>query len=435
MRTNRGTPLAVAVIALLVGLAVGRFLAFDAPGAAAPLGAGEDAVRRLERAVAENPDDVPSWQALGTAATQRAAETGDPSFYGLAERALTRAADLAPGAPETLLARGHLALALHDFAEARALATQALRQRPRSADVRGVLVDAAVELGDYEAAAEHLQAMLDQRPALPALARASYLRELHGDLPGAVEAMQRAETAGSGSAFELATVRVLLGDLHRMAGDVDAAAGAYDRALAVRPALVAAEVGLARVEVARGDTGAAIERLEAVVDRFPQPDAVILLGDLHARAGAPERAGEQYALARALTRLQAEAGQNIDLELALFEADRGEDPQRAVALATRAYEERPDNVFAADALAWAHFRNGRPEAAVPLITDALRLGTADPLLRYHAAEIFAATGETERARAELATAAGSQPWFPPAHADRARALATELGVAWPAGDA
>jgi hypothetical protein len=58
---------------------------------------------------------------------------------------------------------------------------------------------------------------------------------------------------------------------------------------------------------------------------------------------------------RAVADLQGEQGQVVDLEMALFEADAGE-PARALELAQRAYDARPDNVFTTDALAWATFR-------------------------------------------------------------------------------
>lgn len=429
------TGITVAVMALLAGVAIGRFVAFEPAGApvesVVTAGASEDRIATLERAVEAEPADVASWQALGSAYTQRAFEVGDPAFYTLAARALDRAEALDPDEPGTLLGHGHLALALHDFAEAQEYAQRARAQRPHSAEILGVLVDAAVELGDYEAASAHLQDMLDRRPGLPALARTSYLRELHGDLPGAVEAMQRAESAGSGSAFDVATVQALLGDLHWARGALDDARAAYQRALDTSPGIVAGDVGVARVEAAQGDTSSAIERLTAVVDRFPRPDAVILLGELHSHVGDADRARQQYALARTLARLQEDAGQNVDLELAVFEADRGDDPDRAVGLARQAYDARPANVYAADALAWALLRAGRAEEAVPLMEEALRLGSADPLVRYHAAEVFAATGDEERARVELAAALDGNPWFSFAHRERAAELADQLGLAAP----
>lgn len=421
----------LAVVGVLTGLALGRFATFDADPRARRPAAWTDPVTVLERRLVSAPDDVQAWRALGVHYVRRGNATGDPTAYAQAERAIARADELEPDAPSTALVEADLALALHDFRRARHLGTLALDGMPRNADALGVLVDANVELGDYDAAATHLAAMLDRRPALPALARASYLRELHGDLDGAVDAMRQAEVAGSATPTEAARVAALLGDLERRRGRPDAAADAYGRALAVDPTQIEATIGSARLEIARGELDAAVERLSGLVDRFPRPDAVILLGDLHAASGRRDEAADAYELARGLIALQADAGQTVDLELALFEADHG-DAAHAVALAETAYDARPDNVYAADALAWARFRAGDTDGAVELVAAATRLGTADPELRYHAAAILTAAQRPDEARQHLAWVIGSDPWFSLTYRSRAGRLAHELGLDVPA---
>lgn len=432
---------ALAVVALLAGLGVGRFVTAGEPDPSGPVTAAvtpvasgdslEARVSRLEEAVEADPEDAASWQALGLAYVKQAQETADPSFYDLAERALGRAEKLAPEDPRTLLGQGRLALARHDFGKARRLGQQARDLAPYDAAVLGVLVDANVELGRYERAADRLEEMLDLEPGLPALSRVSYLRELHGDLPGAVDAMQQAEAAGPDAGFEASLVTALLGDLRLKQGDVDAAERAYQRALARSSDQLAAEVGLARVEAIRGDLVAATTRLEELVDRNPRPDAAILLGSLQSLEGREEEAARTDELVRTIVRLQQDAGQSVDLELAVFEADRG-DPARAVELARAAYEARPDNVFAADALAWALFADGQPGKAAARMDEALRLDPAAPLLRYHAAEVYAAADQLDRAREQLRAAFSTTPWFSLRHQDDAEALADELGVDTPA---
>ncbi|MBW3645728.1 MAG: tetratricopeptide repeat protein, partial [Actinobacteria bacterium] len=262
-------------MAIVAGVAIGRFITADAPATLGPAPAVQsvdDNIVALERRVDADPDDAAAWQGLGVAYLQRAANIGDPSYYGLAEDALDRAAELAPDDPTTLIGQGQLALALHQFPEALQLGTRATQALPASADALAVLVDAQVEMGLYDEAEASLRRMLDLRPGLPALARASYLRELHGDVPGAIEAMTRAEAAGS-RPDDVANVAALLGDLHFLEGDVDAAAAAFDRALQASPQLVNAAVGKARVLAARGDLEQAVTVLEATVERFPAPDA------------------------------------------------------------------------------------------------------------------------------------------------------------------
>ncbi len=435
VRSRHSLPLwSIVLLAVVAGVAVGRFVAAGGDearqGSPSPLAQGQSpSIADLEQRVAAVPDDLGAWQALGGAYIVRAAEVGDPSFYTLAEQALTRAEELAPGDPATLLGQGRLALALHRFPEALDLGQQVVTALPSTADALAVLVDAQVELGRYDEAEVSLQRMLDLRPGLPALARASYLRELHGDMSGAIEAMTRAEAAGS-APVDRANVAALLGSLHFRQGDLDAAADSYSRALEAAPGLVLAEVGQARVLAAQGEVDGAIEVLEQVVDRFPAPEAVILLGDLQASQGL-DAAAETYALVGAIAVLQEEAGQIVDLEMAVFEADGGEDPARALELATRVYDARPDNVYAADALAWARLGAGDSAGALAPMESALRLDTADPLVRYHAAEVFLALGDTDRASTELTRALSGTPWFSFRHHDRAMALAAQLDVALP----
>jgi tetratricopeptide (TPR) repeat protein len=332
-RSRRLPRWSVVCLAVVAGLALGRFVTLDGddgarstsgPGPAASAGATlEDQVAALEGAVAADPEDAASWRALGSAYVRRATEVGDPSFYELAERSLQRAESLAPGDPGLLVVRGTLALALHQFDEALRLGTAATSALPANADALGVLVDAQVELGRYDEATDTLQQMLDARPGLPALARTSYLRELRGDLASAEEAMRAAVVAGTSSTFDVATVTALLGDVQRAGGDLPGALASYEDALQLVPGLVQAELGRASVLGARGDAGAAVDVVQRVVERFPTPAALFLLADLQHATGDVAAERETAALVRVTSALQEEAGQVVDLELAVFEADLG----------------------------------------------------------------------------------------------------------------
>ncbi|HEV2766481.1 MAG TPA: tetratricopeptide repeat protein [Acidimicrobiales bacterium] len=417
-------------MAIAASVAIGRFLAADAPapmGPAPPVRSTDDSIAALEARVRTDPNDVGAWQGIGVAYLQRAASIGDPAFYGLAENAFDRAAELAPDDPTTVIGQGALALALHRFPEALELGIRATQMLPASADAWAVLVDAQVEMGYYADAENSLQRMLDLRPGLPALARTSYLRELHGDVPGAIEAMTRAAAAGS-RPDDVARVSALLGDLYLLQGHLEAATAAYEEALESSPMLVSAGVGRARALATGGQLEEAVGVLEGVIERFPAPEAVVLLGDLQTRAGRSAEAAETYALVEAIAALQEDAGQVVDLEMAVFVADRGEDSARAVELARAAHQVRPANVYVNDALAWALLTAGDAPAAVAPMEEALRLGSADPLVRFHAAEVFLAVGDVDRARAELAQALGGTVWFSFRHHERALELAGQLDV-------
>lgn len=434
---RRTTLLRALVVLVLFAIPVIYFLTFRAdPRSAGVPGSpvsSDGAIAALEARLAERPDDLLGWQELATLTTRRASASGDPAYYALAERALERADEVEPDAPATLVARANLLLTLHRFAEAEQVANDAVAALPRNATALGALVDAHVELGQYADAERTLQQMLDVDPGLPALSRTSYLRELNGDLAGAVTAMQQAEIAGASLTAERAEVATLLGHLHRQQGDLSTAASAYDRALELVPDHVPATLGRLRVQAVTDGPSGPLTAVQQMVAAVPRLDSVLLQTELAHAAGDTALAAASLELARAAAALQADAGQVVDLELALLEATLGS-PQEAVALAEQAHAARPDNVFAADALAWALHRSGRTDEALPLLDTSLRLGTVAPQVRYHAASILAAAGRTEEAADHLQVVADGDAWFDlsllPQLGDLAGQLDVDAPAAW-----
>jgi tetratricopeptide (TPR) repeat protein len=430
--------LALVVLVAITTFAVARFVTFDAsssgPGTPArgATRAPEAQIQTLEATTRRDPENATAWQQLGAAYLHQAIETVDPTFYDLSGRALDRADSLVPDQPTTIVTRGALLLSLHEFARARELVEPVHVNDPFDSDALAVLVDADVELGRYDSAASNLQQLLDRRPGLPAYSRASYLRELHGDLDGAEQAMRQALTAGAANPFDVATVTTFLGDLAFNSGDIATAGARYRDALRARPGHVNATLGQARVLAARGERVRAITTLRRLTARVPLPAAVILLGDLQAASGQVAAAARSFELVRSITRLQQASGAVTDLETAIFAADHG-DPAPALAAARAAYAARPDNVFAADALAWALVRSGDAAGAQPLMALALRLGSADASMHYHAAVIADGVGDTATARNELTDAFARNPFFSFSQREAAAALAGRLGVPVPAG--
>jgi tetratricopeptide (TPR) repeat protein len=438
-RGGRARAVAVLAVTLLAGLLAGRFVVAGGDGAAAPPltpAAADTAatVARLQAELRQRPDEPRLLTRLGVAYVTRARETADPSFYTKAAGVLERASELAPRDAATMTARGLLDLGRHDFRAAYAWGTRALRANPDATEAYGIVFDAQVELGRYDAAAATAQAMVDRKPTQGSLARASYARELLGDTAGALTAMTQAAAAGSGTAGERAYVQTLIGNLQLGAGRLPQAEAAYRRALDGLPGYGLAEVGLAQVRAARGDLAGAAELLEPAATRLPLPATVALLGDVRAAQGDTDAATGQYRLVGAIERLNRANGVVVDLELARYEADhardRGADPARAVAMARRAMAERP-TVFAADALGWALRQAGRAREALPHAKAAVRLGTRDALLWYHLAATEADLGMTAAARRDLATAFAINPYLTVRDRPAALALAGRLHVPAP----
>lgn len=84
----------------------------------------------------------------------------------------------------------------HRFEECKQLMEGVALENSYNAYVFGLLTDAHLELGNYSEAILMADKMVGLRPDLRSYSRISYLRELHGDVPGAIEAIQLAITAG-----------------------------------------------------------------------------------------------------------------------------------------------------------------------------------------------------------------------------------------------
>src|SRR3954468_2397359 len=420
---------AAALLAFGLGLAITLALR-DAPSppsapsslladTARPAPGTDGEIARLQAAVRAAPGNPQRETTLADAYLQKVRETGDVGYYTRADGLLRRAAARSPRDFGVLITQGTLALARHDFAGGLELGRRAQALAPDSRAADPVVVDALVELGRYGAAERALQAMVDAKPNLASYARVSYFRELHGDLDGAVSAMQRAIAAGGPVRENVAYVQSLLGHLELARGNDGAARHAFRAAALAVPGHVPAAVGFARRDGARGDLDGAIARWRRIVERLPLPEYVVGLGETELAAGRRADARRDLALVGAEQKLLASAGVNSDVELALYEADHG-DRLRGVQLARRAWASAP-SVRSADALGWASTRAGRPDAGLRWAQRALRRGSPGGGLRFHAGMSALAAGRRAEGRRDLRLAvahglAAASPW----QAQRAR---------------
>ncbi len=384
-------------------------------------GAIEAAQQRLEKV----PGDYVTWAALGAAYVEQARITADPSYYDKADGALQQSLLLRPeGNDAALTGQGALANARHDFAAAADAAGRALTVNPYSATAWGVLTDARTQLGDYPGATEALHRMLELAPGIAAFTRASYDAELHGDSANARAALEQALQAAQSTSGK-AYCRTYLGALAFSTGDLEEAAAQFAAGLQIAPDDPTLRLGQARVAAARGDVNQALAAYAAVVDARPLPEHFVEYGEYLEFLGRDGEAAQQFALVETVRQLFAANGVTDDLSSALFAADHG-DPATAVASAQTEFERR-QNIDANDALAWALHSAGRDAEALPHARTATALGGPNASFLYHRGAIEAALGLTDQARATLAEALDTNPYFSPLHAARATALLDSLG--------
>jgi tetratricopeptide (TPR) repeat protein len=392
-----------------------------------PAGNLDGTIASLQSRLQRVPGDWQAAASLGLAYVQQARITADPGYYPKAEEVLRAALRLHPeGNASAYLGLAALAAARHDFAGALRNGDRARLIDPANGAVYGVIGDALLELGRYRDAFATFQTMVDTLPGLASYARVSYARELQGDVRGAALAMLAARQV-AGSPQDAAWAAFQLGELAWNAGDVRGALRRYREASQLDPTWVPPLAGLAKVAWARGHLDAAIARYRAVVERYPAPEHVIALGDLLAAGGHRDEARREYDLARAEDALFRANGVNVDLELALFDADHGR-PRAALAAARDEWKRRT-SVHVADAYGWALHAVGRDAQALRLEDRALALGTRSALFHYHRGMIEAALGRTGAAGRDLRAALSINPFFSITGAPLARAALTRLGGA------
>ena len=387
---------------------------------ASRLGAsGDEKIQTLQGLLRENPNDWQSYTQLGFAYLQKARETGDPSYYQKVEEALGKTLEQHSDDYATVNAMGALALARHQFQSALEWGERARQLDPDRTYAYGVIADAQIELGQYTEAIETLQTMVDLRPDMSSYSRISYIRELHGDTEGALEMMQSAVDSGVPNAESTAWTRTQLGNLYFNTGDLEQAELEYARTLSDRPGYVYALAGLAKVRAAQGETDEAIELLTEATNVMPIPEFVITLGDLYHTNGQPDLANQQYDLVAAIEQLHEANGVDMDMEIALFNADQNKDLDATAERAHQAYTNRP-SIHAADVLAWVLYKTGNYEEAKTYSEEALQLGTQDALKLFHAGMIAYRLGENTTAQEYLEQALTINPHFSVLYSEEAQ---------------
>jgi tetratricopeptide (TPR) repeat protein len=426
-------PVALCAVIALVSFA--RTRPHAARGAAVPLAAGTPGgaptsrdglattIAGLERHLAADASDGAAAARLADALLRQARATGNAGLALRAEAAL-RTALAARRTYDAQRMLGAVLASQHRFRDAIAAAEQARAMEPGDAWNDGVIGDAHLELGEYDAAFAAFDAMMRRRPSAAAYARASYARELQGDLAGALRLMQMALDATSAHDPESqAWHHAQLGDLYFQLGRLTDAEREYqfaDFTFAGHPLAIA---GLARVDAARGDLAAALARYTSLEAAGALPEYAARKAELEQALGRTAEAARHFAL--------AERGWRDDspepVHLArLLSRDRHRAAE-ALAVAEGAATVRQD-IFTMDAVAWAAFQAGHLPRAVEASRAALRTGTRDRAILYHAAAIAAAAGDRGRARDLAARALDGHPSFDPVLAPAARALADSLPV-------
>lgn len=339
--------------------------------------------------IAKHPAHAQGYTELALALTQRARETADPKFYTQAEEAVQKSLALEPDNFEALKVRTWALLGQHRFAAALDLAKALNTRVPDDLMVYGMLTDAYIELGKYDDAERSAQWMLDLRPGnIPGLTRAAYLRELFGDLEGAIELMRAAVNRMPFQETEdRAWVLTQVGHLELLRGRLPDAEQALNDALALFPNYHYALGTLADVRTAQKRHREAALLQQQRYTAAPHPENLYELAEAQARAGLTREAAASYKAFEASARAESASEDNANRELIAYYAGPGKKPAEALALARKEIARRGD-VYTREAYAWALFKAGRTADARREISTVLAVGVQHPRVHERATAIL-----------------------------------------------
>lgn len=373
--------------------------------------------------VARDTQNNASYNRLASAYAQKARETGDISYFQLAEGALDASLRLESTHENAAPAFTQLAtvyLAEHRFREAGENAEKAIALEPDDLGAYPYAGDAQLELGNYEASEKfyaHLIKPEDgfEHPGIEFLAAShgAGLDWLKGDVAKANEDLERAIRLGVVMhipAENLAWTEFMLGEQEFMMGDLAAAEAREAKSLEDFPRYHRALAAMGQIRAAQGRYKDAIQFYKDAIAIIPLPLYLTALGDVYAVSGDKANAEKRYQTVEFIGRLNEINQQVYNRELALFYADHDRKLPEALTLAEKEFDVRHD-VYTSDALAWALLKNGQAAKAKDEIEKALRMGTKDALMEYHAGMIYTALGDKVKASAHLEKALRVNPKF------------------------
>lgn len=396
----------------------------------------ERAIRDLEYRIKRDPEDMIAYNMLAGRYLQRLRETGNFDYLQLAERAVKASLKVLPPEhnPGGLSALAEVEFASHNFVAARNHAEQLAQLAPNKIHPYEIIGDALLELGEYDKASaifRKMEKLIDGsiNSSISLNIRLSRLAVLQGKNDKAQaylsDALAQLHRLSPQPREITAWCNWQLGENAFAMGAYDAAERHYNHALTIFPDYFRAQASLARIKAARGDLQAAIELYRRAVQTIPDLSFVAALGDLYKLAGREREANAQYALAERIGRLNELNGTLYNRNLALFYADHNLKADEAYTNAAREYQVRRD-IYGADALAWTALKAGRVTEAQSAIREALRLGTNDAKLFYHAGMIALVAGDRSAARDYLMRALKLNEHFDPLQATIAKKMLAEI---------
>jgi tetratricopeptide (TPR) repeat protein len=255
----------------------------------------------------------------------------------------------------------------------------------------------------------------------PAAARTAFERSLQLT-PGSVEALggltildvQAKNSAAAVSRLEAeiakqpanAPLLALLARTHHAAGNPADAEHTLRRAVTADPRFNAGYVMLAELYARQGRVDEALTEFQGIVSRDGSAiGARTMVGILLDTQGRRDEAVNAYE-ATVKTSANAPVAAN---NLAFIYAERGQNLDVALQLATTAKQRLPEDPNVDDTLGWIYYKRGQPAQAIPYLQASLKRQPDAADVLYHLGMAYAGAGDHDLARETLERALRLDP--------------------------
>ena len=380
-------------------------------------------IKTWKKALAMDPQSAMSLGQLAALYMQRARETGDDQNYLVAEGYARRSVALRTNrnGPSFVTLAGAL-LAQHKFVEADSIVTELVKNEPEVPQYTSMYAEIKLELGQYDLARPIFDSIHAQRTHLSIAPRLARWLELNGHSDTArkllYDALAEAKKRRDLPVEQVAWFELRVGDIEMRNGRMKGALVALADGLKVSPNDYRLLAAMAKLEAVDGNPKDAIKYGERAMAIKLDPATLGTIGDAYAAIGDSVNADEYFK-----TMEVAVAGQLGPYHRAwsLFLLDHDRRIPEVLKNVQGELVSRKD-IYGYDLLAWALHKSGRDAEAATAMKSALKLGTQDAMLFYHAGMIERSLGNNTAARAYLERALAVNPYFHPTQPDEIRSV-------------
>ncbi|MGB6152031.1 MAG: hypothetical protein WBG48_08575 [Pricia sp.] len=326
--------------------------------------------------------------------------TGDIKYLKKAEKVLKKAAEIANiGRAGTYRALARNYISQHRFREAKQWADSAQAVGSGPDETRGLMFDVHMELGNYATAQKYLDSLKNMED-FGYLIRVAKWNDYNGDLDTTIRFMEKAKSKAEASKNTdlMLWSYTNLADYYGHAGRIKDSYDHYLKTLRIDPENAYAKKGIAWIVFSHEKKpNEAMRILDSVTQYYKSPAYFLLKSEIAEYMGDDMKS---MANLDKYYRIVQDSGygdmyntHNISLFL-----EQTEQFDNALQLAEKEVANRP-TPESYSFLAYSYFKKGNLDKAKEIVEAHIEGQTYEPAILLRAAEIYKATGSTERVKA------------------------------------